>query len=829
MNRQHVLTSTTAIALAAVIAAVSDVAMGQESPQMTFFVTSVGLGDGANLGGLEGADAHCQTLAAAAGRGDATWRAYLSTQGEDAVNARDRIGTGPWHAHAYDTRRQIAADLGSLHGDTLEQARLGNAIGKMIALTEQGNPVNGVGDSPNQHDILTGSRPDGTAFPAGEDRTCRNWTSNGEGSAQVGHSDVQGGGNSSWNSTHPSRGCSQENLASTGGPGLFYCFAIDEAPPILQQIRELYAAAPPGTPSQQKISSSLLRSSLAATTNPLTAGARPTDGPDRRVEPSLVPADIIIEDGRVTVDIRGEVTPEVLERIDSLGGVVLTRLPDYRVIRAQMPLDSLESLAELDAIETIRPARRAFTRSTLAPQSFNRSGVTKWNTSQGDAAHRADVARRRYNVSGKGIGIGVISDGVDSLRVRQESGDLPSSVTLLSGQARPDDGPGGSRRVYDEGTAMLEIVHDLAPGADLYFATGFGPLELFAANIRALCAAGAHVIVDDVARAEVGAFQDNVVATAIADVVSDGCVYVSAAGNDGNKSKRTSGVWEGDYVPVAGDFHSFGGETSRTIYNRILVDDPGKSICLHWSEPIDEPASNYDIYLVDPVRERVVFPKLPYVVNGGQNPERAVECIGPLRWEGNSEDHDFSDYRLLVYKQAGGARFLRLQVLQGKLEISTAGATYGHAAAKDAIGVAAVDVDLTGGSATFGGAEAVARISSDGPRRIFYQSSGAPNVAAVASAREGHLREKPDVAAANRVSTATPGFDPFIGTSAAAAHVAAIAALVLEAAGGPGTVTPEEIRRILRDTALDIEAVGAWDRDSGAGIVDALAAVSTFR
>ncbi len=201
-------------------------AEAQQDPQpMTFFVTSVGLGDGANLGGLEGADAHCQSLAAAVGRGNATWRAYLSTQGANAVNARDRIGSGPWYAHG--GRRRIAEDLGWLHGDTLDQARIGNAIGKMIALTEQGNPVNGVGDSPNQHDILTGTMPDGRAFASGEDRTCSNWTSNGDGSAQVGHSDTQGGNNSSWNSSPPSRGCSQENLVGTGGAGLFYCFAVN--------------------------------------------------------------------------------------------------------------------------------------------------------------------------------------------------------------------------------------------------------------------------------------------------------------------------------------------------------------------------------------------------------------------------------------------------------------------------------------------------------------------------------------------------------------------------------------------------------------------------
>ena len=200
----------------------------QQAPPepMSFFTTSVGVGDGANLGGLAGADAHCQSLAAAAGRGDSTWRAYLSTQGANAVNARDRIGSGPWYAHG--GRRRIAQDLGELHGDTLEQARRGNAMGKMISLTEQGNPVAGVGDTPNQHDILTGTMLDGRAFTDGEDHTCNNWTSNSEdGSAQVGHSDRQGGGNSSWNSAHPSRGCGQANLVATGGAGLFYCFAID--------------------------------------------------------------------------------------------------------------------------------------------------------------------------------------------------------------------------------------------------------------------------------------------------------------------------------------------------------------------------------------------------------------------------------------------------------------------------------------------------------------------------------------------------------------------------------------------------------------------------
>ncbi len=216
------------VAVGAVIAFDSTGASAQRGdPQpMSFFATSVGIGNGANLGGLSGADAHCQTLAAAAGRGDATWRAYLSTQGPNAVNARDRIGSGPWYA--FGGRRRVAQNVGELHGDTIEQARLGNALGKMIALTEKGMPVNGIGDSPNQHDMLTGSMPDGRAYTDGMDHTCGNWTSTAsDGSAQVGHSDKQGGNNGSWNSSHPSRGCSQDNLVATGGAGLFYCFATN--------------------------------------------------------------------------------------------------------------------------------------------------------------------------------------------------------------------------------------------------------------------------------------------------------------------------------------------------------------------------------------------------------------------------------------------------------------------------------------------------------------------------------------------------------------------------------------------------------------------------
>ena len=189
------------------------------SPEMSFFVTSVGVGDGANLGGLEGADAHCQSLAEAAGAGDKTWVAYLSTQGEGAVNARDRIGEGPW-VNAQGT--QIAADVDELHSEA-------NDITKETALNEVGEVVNGRGDEPNMHDLLTGSQLDGMAFAEEADMTCSNWTSNGEGSAMVGHHDLIGNreGINFWNFSHGSRGCSQEGLVGTGGAGLFYCFAAN--------------------------------------------------------------------------------------------------------------------------------------------------------------------------------------------------------------------------------------------------------------------------------------------------------------------------------------------------------------------------------------------------------------------------------------------------------------------------------------------------------------------------------------------------------------------------------------------------------------------------
>jgi hypothetical protein len=227
MNSFAKVISPACFVLAAISALASAPAQAQ-SADTSFFLTSNGIGNGGNLGGLAGADNHCQTLAQAAGAGAKTWRAYLSTQAADgapAVNARDRIGKGPWKN---SKGAVVAKDVAELHSAN-------NNLTKQTALSEKGDVISGAGDTPNRHDVLTGSQGDGTAFAAGEDRTCKNWTSSMQGAAMVGHFDRKGlrddEPSKSWNTSHPSRGpdggCSQADLKSTGGDGLMYCFAAN--------------------------------------------------------------------------------------------------------------------------------------------------------------------------------------------------------------------------------------------------------------------------------------------------------------------------------------------------------------------------------------------------------------------------------------------------------------------------------------------------------------------------------------------------------------------------------------------------------------------------
>ena len=584
---------------------------------------------------------------------------------------------------------------------------------------------------------------------------------------------------------------------------------------LVLQLEALMAEKAQRTPAQQKVSSDLLHAERIQRGEPITD--------DAVLRQSLVEID---PGDMVTVDIRADVTPEVLARIDALGGSVINSVPRYSAVRAQLPLAAVETLAELEAIQWIRPADQAVTRGQTGAMQAAARGVAsdpavtrKLNTSEGDVAHRADQARRQFGVDGSGIGIGVLSDGVDSLGALQASGDLPATVTVLPGQARPSQAVAG--RTYDEGTAMLEIVHDLAPGADLYFATAFGGQAQFAANIEALCEAGADVIVDDIGYLAAGVFQDDIVARGVDAATAKGCIYFSAAGNDGNLNDRTSGVWEGDFVAEStGKFHLF---TRTSITNRI-ADYDGTTFCVKWSDPLGASSNDYDLVLIHPFLTQVVYASTD-TQTGTQDP---VECIGLLVGTRTGRILDLTGYRIAIGTLTGASsRYLHLNMHGGRLQFGTTGATYGHAAAANAIGVAATDATRARGlGGVFNGTESVERFSSDGPRRMFFDRNGSAITPGNVSSSGGLLLQKPDVTAADRVSTATPEFETFPGTSAAAPHAAAIAALMLQAAGGPRSLTRAQLLKAMQDTALDIEAPGPWDRDSGAGIIDALAAVS---
>ena len=630
----------------------------------------------------------------------------------------------------------------------------------------------------------------------------------------------------------------QQPLAQAGG---------DLPVRAVRQIEALLAAKAQRTPAQRKVSSQFLEAQRttaqrAVNSQPLDEQRTPTQ---RTMNSQLLDAlrtplreppaagtallqatDPYAKDERVMVDIRADVTPAVLARIQSLGGTVINSVPRYQSIRARLPLAALEPLATLEAVQFIRPADEPILEQPLERSAVARAvaATSKVDTSEGDVAHQANVARQTYTVDGTGIGIGVISDGVDTLADQQATGDVPAPVMVLPGQEGGSfDLACGGRSSGTEGTAMFEIVHDLAPGADLFFADGGGGRAQMAQNIEDLCSAGANIIVDDIGYLGASAFQDDVIAQAISAAAANGCFYFSSAGNAGNLNDATAGVWEGDFVSggmlslnginSGAVVHDFGGGVTG---NRIKTNST-RPIILQWADPVDGSANDYDLFLID--ADDNVLASSTSTQDGTQDP---IEYIG------GSCSNDREDNRLVIVKNSGAEdRYVRLNYARGGLEIATAGQTFGHSASKDAIGVAAVDVgDAGGAGGVFDGTESVETFSSDGLRRIFFEADGTPITAGnfLASTDGGRVLQKPDLAAADGVSTSTPGFSTFRGTSAAAPHPAAIAALMLEAAGGPANVTPAALRTAMTGAALDIEATGV-DRDSGAGIVMAPGAV----
>jgi hypothetical protein len=556
----------------------------------------------------------------------------------------------------------------------------------------------------------------------------------------------------------------------------------------VEQIQALLQEKASRTPAQRKIGSHLLYARQRLRGKAIAPGV-----PSLR---SRIRADAT---QRVLVDITAEVTSQVLDGIGRVGGEVVNSFPQYRAVRAWLPLDTLEEIADLPEVTSIRRAAEPFTQ--------------KVNTSEGDVAHRANLARSSFGVDGTGVTVGVISDSVDNLAAVQSSGDA-GPVTVLSGQSGVNTcGLMGTDPCAGEGTAMLEIVSDLAPGAALFFATGTGSEAATAANIQALRDVGCDIIVDDIGYFEEPVFQDGKIAQAVNTVTAGGALYFSAAGNGGNKDDGTSGTWEGDFLDSGSTrngepVHSFGSATSN-----LIIADPGPKIVLQWSDAFGESDNDYDLFLLDGSLSTVIDASTNSQ-NGAGDPLETIDSV-PRNDTGN---------RLVITKHAGAAtRFLHLDTFGGRLAISTAGQTHGHSAAVDAFSVAAVSAAGAFFPVLGGSSNPVETFSSDGPRRIFFQADGTPITPGNFLSTGGSVRQKPDVAAADGVLVSAPGFPRFYGTSAAAPHAAAIAALVKSASP---LLTAAQVRTALTSTALDIEEPGV-DRDSGAGLLDALAAVES--
>jgi subtilisin-like proprotein convertase family protein len=625
-----------------------------------------------------------------------------------------------------------------------------------------------------------------------------------------------------------------------------------------RQITALLAEKNSRSSAEKKFDSQLLYAIKARRGNPMTAGG---EVHSLRTAEGVAKTDA---QDRVLVDIKGYPAKEVIENIGKVDGEVVYANLRAGSVRARIPFNSLEALASVPAVKSVRPPampktqrqmtstrgtglnptasafrvsqplqagtlldfqQRAMNIRTQLSSALTRAGAATLNrsavarelqgpvtnvgsvTSQGDTAHRAAEGRNFFGVTGAGVKIGVLSDSVDFLAQSIASGDLPPDVTVLPGQS----GVPGS----GEGTAMLEIIHDLAPGAKLFFATAFISVDSFADNIRALRAAGCDVIVDDVIWSNESPFHVDTIATAVEEVVADGALYFSSAGNYGNFNDGTSSVWEGDFkdsrttLPSlpGGTLHDFG---SGVIANRV-EGFPSFVLGLWWSDPQGGSDNDYDLFVMDNALTTVVAASTN-VQDGDDDPFEIT--FSP-----------FPGMRILIFKADGAQRrALHLDNFGGELGISTPGATHGHATAAGAFGVAAINVALAAGGAFTGGpTNPVELFSSDGYRRIFYKSDGTPFTPGnlLFSNNGGEVRKKPDLTGADGVATSVPNFPSFFGTSAAAPHAAAIAALLKSA---KPRLAPNRIRQALTRTALDIEAAG-FDRDSGAGIVDAYAAL----
>jgi len=625
--------------------------------------------------------------------------------------------------------------------------------------------------------------------------------------------------------------------STVGKPGELSQSAID-------QINALEEEKQSRTPAQKKINSRLLHTARMLQGKPAVPGL-----------PVLRSGLEVDDQNNLLVEITARVSDDLLTKLRSAGVRIIQAEPLHRHVRALIAPSQLETIAALPDVIFISPRREARTvgsgnrigpsKLPVAPgfadraarireklSAALRNGVNPACLGQGIAVseglvtHQATDACATFGVTGAGVKIGVLSDGASSLATSQDTGDL-GDVTVLPGQT--GDG--------DEGTAMLEIIHDLAPDAQLYFATAFTSIESFAQNIRDLRAAGCDIIVDDVFYFVESPFQDGqadsvtaqfdsgIVTQAVNDVVADGALYFSSAGNEGSKDDASfglNGTYEGDFVDggtnsllPGGKLHKFGPGT--TAYDPV-ASFAGDYVWLYWADPLGASGNDYDLYVLNANGTQVV---------DGSNDTQAgtedpVEGWGAVAFVGE---------RIVVYRVNSAAnRFFHLVAFNAGLTVATQGAIFGHAGGTGAYAVAAAPADLEfdlGWPAgpfpnPFDATSVVEPFSSDGPRHIFFEADGTAITPGNFSASGGTILQKPEVTAADGVSvTGVDFFTPFYGTSAAAPHAAAIAALVKSS---DNTLTSSDVAGFMTSSAIDIMGAGT-DRDSGAGIVMALGAV----
>lgn len=536
----------------------------------------------------------------------------------------------------------------------------------------------------------------------------------------------------------------------------------------------------------------------------------------------------------LVLDLQAQVSDDLLRRLRSVRATIIHASAAAGLVRVAVPDSAVLPIASWPDVRKVDPADVPITGSSSTSASLtplttvpsmpgsaarpfaaaNPAVPTQGSVvSEGDVAHGADKARARHHVSGIGVKVCAISDGVTSLARSQSSGDLPE-VDVLPGQA--GDG--------DEGTAMLEIIHDLAPGARLGFATAMNGAGSFADNIRGLAAAGCDIIVDDVLYPRESPFQDGPIAQAVIDVTRHGVLYFSAAGNAGNVLSKTSGNYEGMFTDskrsvgkMKGTAHDFDPSATRVqIFEPVTNggDYPGTPTILQWVNPLGAAKDDYDLYLLDAAGNIVGMSQ--DVQNGTQDPIEGLMVPSP-------------DLRLAVVKYSGRGVYLQLSSLRARYRdqpglraFSSRGMLRGHTAVPAAFSIAAAPAwygmdsmlpgDPEGPTGPYPGVftrrQVPETFTSDGPRRVFFRPDGS---------RAPAVRNKPDFPAADGGSTSLSAYSPFYGTSAAAPHAAAIAALVLSGNPGKGATF---VRNAFAATALDLAPAG-WDTRSGRGILRA--------